>query len=105
MPSVGETSVRSSSLRYGRIAAAAVLLELTLFVVLTPIGLVVGMPGAGNGTDFTVYFRIVPAACVVFPFLWGMWLARGVSSQHAMHGLWLGVVATVIYLAICSIPP
>ena len=34
-----------------------------------------------------------------------MWVARPLSSAFAAHGLWTGIVATVIYLALCSIPP
>ena len=98
-------STAPSGLRWSRVAVTALLLELTLFVVLVPIGVVYGMPGAGNGTDFTVFFTAVPIGCFVFAALFGWWMGRRIPSRHAVHGLLLGVAACVIYLAVCSIPP
>ncbi|HVZ23445.1 MAG TPA: hypothetical protein VG871_20375 [Vicinamibacterales bacterium] len=85
--------------------ATAFLLELVLFAVLVPIGLVYGMPGAGNGNDFTVFFIAVPVGCLVFGYLFGLLLGRRVAHHHTLHGLLLGVAAMVIYLGVCSIPP
>jgi hypothetical protein len=94
-----------SRLRWTRIVVTAFLLELTLFVVLVPIGVVFGMPGAGTGTDFTVFFAAVPIGCFGFGALFGWWMGRRILSHHAMHGVLLGVIACVIYVAVCSIPP
>lgn len=99
------TSMRRPGLRWGRILLTAFALELVLFAVLLPIGFVFGMPGAGNGTDFTVFFVAVPLGCLAFGYLFGLWLGRRVSSRYVLHGVLLGVAAMLIYLAVCSIPP
>jgi hypothetical protein len=98
-----ETSI--AGLHWGRALAGALLLELALFAVLVPIGLVFGMPGAGNGTDYRIFFAAVPLGCLLFGFLAGRWVGRGVASRHALHGTLLGIAAFLIYLAVCSIPP
>lgn len=105
MTAVTEAASPRQRLRWPRIIVAAFLLELALFAVLVPIGLVFGMPGAGNGTDFTVFFIAVPVGCLAFGYLFGLWLGKGVASRHALHGLLLGAAALLIYLAVCSIPP
>src|SRR5690349_23971572 len=96
-------SAAPSGLRWIRIVGTALLLELTLFVVLVPLGVVFGMPGAGTGTNFTVFFTAVPIGCFGFGALFGWWMGRRIPSRHAVHGVLLGVVACVIYLAVCSI--
>lgn len=97
-----------ATVRWGRIVAGALLLEAALFAVLIPIGMVFGMPappGAGHQPlDTTVFFIAVPIACAVLGFLFGLWVARN-AARAILHGALLGVVATIIYLAICSIPP
>jgi hypothetical protein len=87
------------------ILLGAIFLEVALFLVLVPIGVAFGMPGAGNGTDYRVFFVAVPLGCLLFGYLFGRWTGRRVASQQALHGLLVGVVAFAIYLAVCSIPP
>src|SRR5690242_13585237 len=102
---VDTASPPDAGIRWARILWTALLLEVALIVVLVPIGVLFGMPGAGNGTDYTVFFVAVPVGCLAFGFLFGMWIGRRVRSRHALHGLLLGVAAFAIYLAVCSIPP
>jgi len=96
-------------IRWGRIALASFLMELTLAIVLTPVGIVFGSPfiddSAGPAADFTVFFVSVAAGCFLAGALFGVWVARPLSSQFALHGLLAGVGATLLYLTICSIPP
>jgi hypothetical protein len=96
-------------IRWGRVALAAFLMELLLAIVLTPVGLVFGSPfiagSGGPSPDFTVFFVSVAAGCLVAGALFGRWVARPLSSQFALHGLLAGVGGTLIYLAMCSIPP
>jgi hypothetical protein len=100
-----QPSIAPGGLRWGRILVAALLLELVLFAVLVPIGLLFGMPGAGNGTDYRVFFVTVPLGCLLFAYCFGRWAGRRVASHHALHGALIGVTAFLIYLAVCSIPP
>lgn len=95
--------------RWGRIVIGAFLLEAVLIVAAVPLlGFVANplAPGAQNTSgDYTIFFVSVAAACFVVGTLLGWWVARPLTSQFALHGALTGIVATVIYLAICSIPP
>ena len=96
---------RKAGLQWRRILIAALLLEVILFAVLVPLGLAFGMPGAGNGTDYTVFFIAVPVGCLLFGYLSGRWMGKRLASRRVLHGVLLGVSAFAIYLAVCSIPP
>jgi len=96
-------------IRWGRIAIGAILLEAGLIVAAIPLlGFVANplAPGAQNASgDYTIFFVSVTVACFVVGALAGWWVARPLSSQVMLHGALTGIVATAIYLAICSIPP
>ena len=92
-------------LHWGRILGGAFLLELLLFLVLVPIGLTAGMPGAPGATDFTVFFIAVPVGCFVGGVAIAAWMLRKVGSSRALHGALLGVTATLVYVAICAVQP
>ena len=96
-------------LRWGRIVVGAVLLEAALIVAAIPLlGFVANplAPGAQNASgDYTIFFVSVTVACFVVGALAGWWVARPLSSQFMLHGALTGIVATAIYLGICSIPP
>jgi hypothetical protein len=96
-------------IRWGRIVIGAVLLEAVLIVAAIPLlGFVANplAPGAQNASgDYTIFFVSITVACFVVGALAGWWVARPLSSQVMLHGALTGIVATAIYLAICSIPP
>jgi hypothetical protein len=63
-------------------------------------------PGAQSASgDYTIFFVSVTAACFIVGALLGWWVARPLSSGFVLHGALTGIVATAIYLGICSIPP
>lgn len=98
----------TSGMRWGRIAIGGVLIEALLIVAAVPLlGFVANpfAPGAQGSGDFTIFFVTVTVACFVAGALVGAWVARPLSSQFVLHGALTGVVATAIYLGICSIPP
>lgn len=98
----------TAGLRWGRIAIGAVLIEAALIVAAVPLlGFVANplAPGAQGSGDFTIFFVSVTVACFVAGAVFGWWVARPLSSQFVLHGALTGIVATAIYLAICSIPP
>jgi hypothetical protein len=101
------TPPTAGALRWGRIVSGAFLLELLLFATLIPLGLVVGMPGipGSTATDFTIYFTAVPIACFVGAYGVSFWILRPVAARRVLHGALLGIVATLIYLAICATQP
>src|SRR5262245_8129922 len=98
-----------SEMRWGRIVIGAVLLETVLIVAAIPLlGFVANplAPGAQNASgDYTFFFMFVTVACFVVGALLGAWVARPLSSRIVLHGALTGIVATAIYLGICSIPP
>lgn len=97
-----------AGLRWGRMLIGAVLLEGTLLVAAVPLlGYVANpfAPGGQGSGDFTIFFVAVAVACFVAGSLWGWWVARPLSSQFVPHGALTGIIATAIYLGICSIPP
>jgi hypothetical protein len=95
-----------TQLHWGRIVGGAFLLELLLFVVLIPIGIVYGMPGGPSAsTDYTIFFTAVPIGCFVGSYAISAWMLRKVALRRVLHGTLLGGVATLLYLAICATQP
>ena len=94
-----------TTLHWGRIVGGAFLLEILLFVVLIPIGLAFGMPGVPGATDFTVFFVAAIVAAFAGGYAAAAWMLRRVMSRRVLHGTLLGVVATLLYLGICSTQP
>ena len=95
-------------IRRGRIVIGGVLIEVVLIALAVPLLAFVPnplAPGAQGSGDFTVFFLSVALACFAVGALFGWWVARPLSSQRALHGALTGIVATAIYLGICSIPP
>jgi Kef-type K+ transport system membrane component KefB len=105
----GQHATTTVRIRWGRIVLGAVLLEAVLIVAAIPLlGFVANplAPGAQNASgDYTIFFVSVAVACFVVGTLAGWWVARPLSSQFKLHGALTGIVATAIYLGICSIPP
>ena len=98
----------TSGMQWGRIAIGGVLIEALLVVTAVPLlGFVDNplAPGAQGSGDFTIFFVTVTVLCFAAGTLVGVWVARPLSSQFVLHGALTGVVATAIYLGICSIPP
>lgn len=98
----------TSGMRWRRIVIGGVLIEAALIVAAVPLlGFVANplAPGAQGSGDFTIFFVSVTVACFVAGALIGWWVARPLSSQFVLHGALTGIVATAIYLGICSIPP
>jgi hypothetical protein len=87
----------------------AVLLEVVLVALLVPLLPYVDNPLAGGTPDpsknFTIFFLTVSAVVCAVGALAGWWVARPLSSRFVLHGAAAGIVATVIYLGLCSIPP
>jgi hypothetical protein len=87
----------------------AVLLEAALIAVAVPLFAVTANPfvpgAAGASNDFTIFFLCVAVACFAVGAFFGWWVARPLSSAFVLHGALTGIVATAIYLGICSIPP
>jgi hypothetical protein len=83
-------------MRWGRIVGLAFALEVTLFVTLVPLQKPLGL---------RPWFVAVTIGCVLFGYIAGRLAARGLTSRAALHGLLVGVLATIIYLVLCMLGP
>jgi hypothetical protein len=48
----------------------------------------------------TAFLIAVPIACLVVPFVIARWLCRKIESGFALHGMLMGIVATVMYFGL-----
>ena len=78
-------------LRWLRIVAGGFLAEAVLIGIAIPVGLKFGQHPL---------LWIAPAGSLVLCFIFGWWAARGAGSRFALHGLLVGMVAMLIYLAL-----
>src|SRR5689334_21812622 len=95
-------------LRWGRIVLAAVLLEVAITVFVLPFGLIYGNPlnaGPGGPTNTTPYFVAAGVGCAGLGFLFGIFGSARAQSRFALHGLLVGLLATVLYFGLCSLAP
>jgi hypothetical protein len=80
-----------SKLRWGRIVIGAILMEVALIAVAVPLNLL-------GALDLLLY--IVAPACLIAAFVFGLWTARGATSNFILHGALVGVLASLIYIAL-----
>jgi len=84
------------SIQWGRVLLAAFLMELVLFAIAVPLYL----SGAGR-----VNFYVVPPAALIATFAVTMWLGRGIKANFVLHGILIGVVGTLMYVALTRAQP
>ena len=78
--------------RWLRVVIAAFLVEVGLIVASLPFLLLIAEE---------IVFRVaVPVACLVVPFVVAWLATRRLPSARALHGLLIGIVATVMYFAL-----
>ena len=98
----------SRGIRWMRVVAGGILLEVALVAVLVPIGAIFGAPpglGANETQNAAVFLTAVPVACFVLGYLAARIVVRKVSAHRVAHGLLVGVVATTFYLGMSSFNP
>ena len=84
------------SIQWGRVLLAAFLMEVILFAIAIPLFL----GGAGR---LLVY--VVPPMALVATFAVTLWLGRSIKTKFVLHGVLIGVVGTLIYIAITRAQP
>jgi putative membrane protein (TIGR04086 family) len=82
----------SLHIRWFRIVAGAMLIELALLAVAIPLN----MSEGGR----TALLTLVVPLCLVAAFLGGWWVARGAEQSRLLHGLFAGALAALIYAAL-----
>jgi hypothetical protein len=84
------------SIQWGRVLLAAFLMELVLFAIAIPLFL----SGAGR-----VLVYVVPPAALIATFAVTVWLGRRITSKFVLHGVLIGVVGTLMYVALTRAQP
>ena len=78
-------------IQWGRILLAALLMELVLFAIAIPLTL-------GGARSVALY--VVPPAALIATFAFTVWLGRGFASKLVLQGVLIGVVGTLMYVAL-----
>lgn len=92
----GSTDGVSRRIHWIRILAGGFLAEASLIVVVIPIAMKWGQHPL---------LYLAPVGSLVTCFLFALWVGRGVESRFVVHGLLVGVVAMVIYIALTLARP
>ena len=79
------------SIRWGWILLGGFLAELAIFVVVLPLSLLAGRESL---------FYSAPVVSFIAAFIFGLWAAKKASRYRVVHGLLVGVAATLIYVGI-----
>jgi hypothetical protein len=83
--------MKRGQLRLGRIVLGGFLAELIVFAIVFS---VLYLFGRG---PFLVSILVASA---VMPFIFAMWVGRGIESRFVLHGALVGLVAALIYMGI-----
>jgi len=81
----------SAGIHWLRIFLAGFLAEVSVIALALPIALLVGK----NTLTYTA-----PAASLLACFVFAIWVGRPLTSRFVPHGILVGVVATLIYVAL-----
>lgn len=90
----GEFAVDLQSLRrlrWGRILIGGICAELAVFAIVFPVLHFFGQ---------TAFLVSILAASAAMPFVFALWVDKRVESHRMLHGLLVGVVAALVYLAL-----
>jgi putative membrane protein (TIGR04086 family) len=86
----------TSRIHWGRLVLAAFFTELAIFAVFIPVLI-------RYGEDTARY--TVPPLALVTTFLFSVWTGRRVESRFVLHGILVGIVATLMYVALTFAQP
>jgi hypothetical protein len=80
-----------ADLRWGRVIAGGVLAELGVFAIVLPVQRFFGQQA------FLVAILI---ASFAMPFVFGLWASRRAESHIVLHGVLVGAIAALVYIAV-----
>jgi putative membrane protein (TIGR04086 family) len=78
-------------IRWGLALVGGVLAEVGIFAVVIPVQQLFGE---------RAFLLSATPACLAMTFVFGWWVARRAAARPLLHGLLVGVVAALIYLAL-----
>jgi len=85
-----------SGIRWGRIVVAGLLAEVALILAIVPAGMKLG--------DTFLHYTAGPGS-FLFCFLAALWVGSKLESRFVLHGILVGVVAALIYIALTKAQP
>jgi putative membrane protein (TIGR04086 family) len=80
-----------AGIRWRRVLLGGFLAEISVIALVIPLALLFGK----NTLTYSA-----PAASLLACFVFAAWVGRRLDSRHVLHGILLGVVATLIYVAL-----
>jgi len=80
-----------AGIRWLRILLGGFLAEVSVIALVLPLAFLLG----NNTLSYTA-----PAASLLACFVFAIWVGRRLNSQFVLHGILVGVVATLIYVAL-----
>jgi hypothetical protein len=93
---MADDAARAKGVHWVRILIGGFLAEALLVLIVIPINMKFGQ---------TPLLWIAPVGSLVTCFLFAWWVGRGISSRYVLHGVLVGVVAMLIYLALTRLQP
>jgi hypothetical protein len=84
------------SIQWGRVVLAAFLMEVVLFAIAIPLFL--------SGLGRTLVY-VVPPAALIATFAVTVWLGSRIKSHFVLHGVLIGLVGTLMYVALTRAQP
>jgi membrane-associated HD superfamily phosphohydrolase len=84
------------SIQWGRILLAAFLMELILFAIAIPLFL--------GGLARTLVY-VVPPVALISTFAVTLWLGKGMKANFVLQGVLIGIVGTLMYVALTRAQP
>ena len=84
------------SIQWGRIILAAFLMEVVLVGIAVPLFL----SGAGR-----ILLYVIPPLALIATFAVTVWLGRGIKTNFVLHGVLVGIVGTLMYIALTRAQP
>jgi putative membrane protein (TIGR04086 family) len=85
-----------AGIRWLRVLLAGFLAEVSVIVIVLPIALLFGK----NTLPYSA-----PAASLLTCFIFAVWVGRRLTSRFVLHGILVGVVATLIYVVLTRAAP
>ena len=83
--------MKRGHLRWGRVLLGGFLAELTVFAIVFPVLYLFGQ---------RAFLSSILIASALLPFIFAIWVGRGIESRFVLHGALVGLVAALFYLAI-----
>lgn len=86
----------STQIHWARVLIGGFLAEASVFALVIPVFIIAGQHAL---------LYAAPAASLVMCFLFALWVGRRLESRFVLHGILVGVVATLLYVGVTRARP